>query len=562
MAKMIPEIDVGRNPHGEKLFYFWLKHGITDDYVVLHNVQLLTMPGDTIQRGEADFLILHPDKGFIVIEVKGGRIKRVPSKNQWVSVSHKGVESIIQDPFTQASKNMDVLAKKCREAKVFEETGNGIPVTYGYAVAFPDGLTPMGTALPSHVIPGIVIDHNDRNKMTERIDKLFEGWKRKHKGSRGFTQQEYKLLFSRVLMAHFDVTRPLYVRLDQEQSQFTRLTDTQCKILDAIPNVKRALFKGYAGTGKTQLLIERARRLAANGARVLILCFNEPLAEHLTMWVHELKVPITVRYFHGLCQEYAQQAGVEYNIPLADAPLNEQKEFYDNTAPSKLEEALPSVPTRFDCVLIDEGQDFNPKWFEVAMKLLDSAGMDIFYIFYDEQQNVYGKELKFPFTADPYELRRNCRSTKNICDVIRSIGKVPVECFDDSLEGEKVHYHRYNHPEEQVEIIEGIIKELLHKKIQPHRILILSSHKKEKSCLAKVDSILDYPLKDFRPSNGNGAIGFSSLHKAKGLESDVVIFCDVDGQKPNCSEGNQYVAVSRARHLLYIIHSNDWNRPR
>jgi len=561
MAKMVPEIEVGGNAHGEALFYKWLKSGLADDFRVFHRVHLLSSPGGSMRRGETDFLILHPSKGILVVEVKGGQVRRVASKGQWVSVSHDGGQHAVKDPFLQAEHNMNTLAERIRGAGVFGPPGRPIPVTCGYAVAFPDGVAP-DKDLPLHADSRIVIDHRDRNTIEAKVEQIFDAWRKKRAGSRPFTDEEYQALLSRILMARYEVTVPLNVRFEKQAERFVGLTEAQCKFLEAIPDSGRALFKGYAGTGKTQLLMEKARRLAAGGARVLVVCYNQPLAAHLTMWANGVAPgsasgtgSITVRNFHSLCEDYARRAGIEFEVPDRVA---EQQEFYEDIAPMLLEDAAEVVEERFDCVLVDEGQDFRLEWFESLLKLLDADGMDVFQIYYDEQQNVYAKDLKFPFEAEPHALNWNCRSTGNICAVTRRIGGVEIECFPGWVEGDRVRFHRYSKPAEQVAVIEKIVRELIGKGVAPAQIMVLSSHKRARSCVADVSRLAGYPLVDFTPPGEEDTIAFSSLHRAKGLESDVVIFCDVDGGEPYCSRSNQYVAVSRARHMLHVVHRKDW----
>ena len=52
--------------------------------------------------GEADFLIGHPDLGFLVVEVKGGAIDFDASTARWTSRDRHGETFPIKDPFTQA----------------------------------------------------------------------------------------------------------------------------------------------------------------------------------------------------------------------------------------------------------------------------------------------------------------------------------------------------------------------------------------------------------------------------------------------------------------------------
>ncbi len=560
---MIPDLEVGPEAHGEALFYKWLKSGLPDGYRVFHGVHLLDYSGGSMRRGETDFLVLHREKGLLVIEVKGGRIRRVPSRNQWVSTSHDGREYTIKDPFLQAERNVNTLARRIRAAGVF---GPGpLPVTLGYAVAFPDGIAPRED-LPLHVEPGIVIDHGDRDAIAPRVDRIFDTWRGKRPGSRGFTEEEYQALLRKVLLARYEVTVPLNVRFELEEDRFVALTDVQCRLLKAVAGRKRALFKGYAGTGKTQLLMGNARRFAQDGARVLVLCYNQPLAAYLTIWADAAGLrsgggpgAITVRNFHGLCEEYARRAGLDFDVPER---AGEQREFYEDIAPMLLEDALKTIGDRFDCVLVDEGQDFRPEWLEVAAALLEERGRDVFHIFYDEQQNVYGKELRFPFEAETYALGYNCRSTARICDLAGKLGRVDIECMPGWVEGEKVRFFGYRDSAEQVRLIEGIVRDLMKRGVATRQIMIVSSHRRARSCMAGVSRLNGYPLIDFTPPGEEDTIAFSTLHRAKGLESDVVVFCDVDGGEPYCSRANQYVAVSRARHLLYVVHRKDWRPPK
>lgn len=560
MAKMIPEIDIGAHPHGEALFYKWLRDSLPNDYRVFHGVHLLTSQEGTMRRGETDFLVLHRTKGFLIIEVKGGQVRRVPSRSKWISTSHDGQEHEIKDPFMQAESNMNTLAARIGKTDIFGQSGRKLPIICGYAVAFPDGVAPAKD-LPLHVDRNIVFDHNDRDRMMQRIERAFEVWGMKRPGSRPMTEQESKELLDRVLMAHYEVTVPLNVRFDKEEEQFTALTDQQCMLLHAIPDAGRALFRGFAGTGKTQLLMERARRYASEGASVLVLCYNQPLAQHLAGWASMVSTggggSITVRYFHALCEEYAAKAGLEYAAP-EEGSVEEPVMFYETVAPRLLERSLETVADRFDCVLVDEGQDFKSEWFDVAMKLLDPDGRDIFNIYYDEQQNIYGKELRFPFAAEPHTLTFNLRSTSSICALTRKLGGVDIASMPGWVKGIGVKYYKYAKPEEQVQIVEKIVRDLIARQIRPDEIMVISSHKRQRSCMAGVKRLGGYPLVDHTPEYSEDTITFSSLHRAKGLESKVVIFCDVDGGVPYCSKANQYVAVSRARSMLFVVHQKGW----
>ena len=59
------------------------------------------------------------------------------------------------------------------------------------------------------------------------------------------------------------------------EASLVRLTTEQMRILDYLAFSPRLGITGAAGTGKTLVAMERAARLAAEGQRVLLLCFNK-----------------------------------------------------------------------------------------------------------------------------------------------------------------------------------------------------------------------------------------------------------------------------------------------
>ena len=80
---------------------------------------------------------------------------------------------------------------------------------------------------------------------------------------------------------------------------------------------------GVAGSGKTLIAAEKARRLAAQGFDVLLTCFNRPLAEHLAGTIG--RTPgVTVSTFHGLAaahmQAYADAFCWRYNHRMSASP--------------------------------------------------------------------------------------------------------------------------------------------------------------------------------------------------------------------------------------------------
>ena len=59
------------------------------------------------------------------------------------------------------------------------------------------------------------------------------------------------------------------------------MTQHQAVILDAIQLLNRVEVRGGAGSGKTFLAMEQARRLSAKGQRVALVCYSHGLASYL-----------------------------------------------------------------------------------------------------------------------------------------------------------------------------------------------------------------------------------------------------------------------------------------
>ena len=70
-------------------------------------------------------------------------------------------------------------------------------------------------------------------------------------------------------------------RIESQLDEVRRFTEEQFRVLDQMGDNSRLLIDGLAGTGKTLLAIEAARRAVETGRRVLFVCFNRLLGEWL-----------------------------------------------------------------------------------------------------------------------------------------------------------------------------------------------------------------------------------------------------------------------------------------
>lgn len=563
MAKMIPEIRVEKGARGERRLYRALKEHLPDDYTVFHSLPFLSIEeGRGIYEHEIDFLVVHRELGFLDIEVKGGsEIRYMQKQKKWISVANDGKEHTInKDPYRQASDNIHWLTREIMKRGILGAGAEEFPFSHGFAVAFPDASVDT-KYFPPQIKEELTLDRSDLKLVYTRVAGIMEMWQRKGK-NRFISEREYSDLCNRFLMPEFKVAVSIAKRIEDEEAQIIRLTEEQSRLLDYLKNQKQALIQGYAGTGKTQLAVEKARRLAAEGKTVLLMCFNAPLARYLESMAGEDEDAITIDNYHNLCIRMAQEAGLPCEVP-AEEDRGARKHFWDVEVPALLVAALDKLDTRFDAVIIDEGQDFRREWTESVLKLLKDGREGCLYIFFDERQNIYQGELQFPVQGEPFVLNENCRNTQRICELATAIGGVDPESYiyENNPEGEKVRFMAYRNPGDQPGIIADIITRLLKKGIKSAQITILSPRIRGKSCMAEVEELAGCRVEDYREHMPPGAVCFSPLKRFKGLEADVVIFCDMDGKFPIHNPLDQYVAVSRAKHLLYVVHDRDWQPP-
>jgi hypothetical protein len=136
MARMVPNVDSQDLEHSsEAPVYEALRDQLPEDYIVIHSYPWLRpwRGEDALQEGEADFVILHPTRGLLVLEVKGGDNIRHDGYS-WFRDTAAGPRKF-QDPFQQARKSMHALLEVIQEKSRNRVSKQDF--VHGYAVVFP-----------------------------------------------------------------------------------------------------------------------------------------------------------------------------------------------------------------------------------------------------------------------------------------------------------------------------------------------------------------------------------------------------------------------------------------
>jgi hypothetical protein len=99
--------------------------------------------------------------------------------------------------------------------------------------------------------------------------------------------------------------------------------------------------------------------------------------------------------------------------------------------------SLEVLPDRYDAIVCDEGQDVREEFWVPLELLLSDYERAPFYIFYDDNQNIYARAGSFPIREEPFTLTTNCRNTAPIhVAAYKPYKGVPVSPPD--IEGDEV----------------------------------------------------------------------------------------------------------------------------
>lgn len=475
--------------------------------------------------GEADFVLLHPQYGFFVAEVKGG--ERVFIENgQWYTKPHGRQQSEkIRDPFEQAlsaSKTID---------RWLSENWQGPKLSpLGHFVVFP-GHIQIGDISPAGR-RDIIVDRKDLSNLLPTLQRISKHWSR----TQNLTSKQMDEIVA-ALRPSIAFELDTRIAVEHAQRGMKELTQQQLTILAAIRRQKRLVVNGSAGTGKTILATESARFHAESGMKTLFLCFNRPLGEKLQKHLSGTR-NLTVGSFHSFAKNQVDIASLTYD------------EFED--IPYLLGEAASLNKTSFDAVIIDEAQDFKADWWEALLELCRDPANTIFHVFRDVNQDVYeGESTPFLESFSSADLSLNCRNTIQIAERVHALGRLSTT--PQSQDGPSPVF-------QVVSARSGVERRLTETISTWMRTTGLSLD--EITVLTDTAELADTwfgsSVGEFKLGDGTKeTIRVETIQRFKGLESEAVL-CVFDTDRAYADDDRDlerlgYVGLSRAKVLLSVL---------
>jgi hypothetical protein len=398
-------------------------------------------------------------------------------------------------------------------------------------VAFPD--VPKAASFGPNAPADLILTRVDLGDIEGALVRVVAHWQLDAE----LTDDHINLMIG--LLSPTTTARPLLRdQLAEVEAGLIHLTEQQFMVLDTLRRHRRALILGGAGTGKTVLAVERARRLAYDGFSVLLTCFNRPLALHLAGEFGD-PWPVKVYSFHQLVNWQVRSAG-------KSMPEEPGQEWWDHTSADQLVGAAEENNLRFDAIVVDEGQDFPPQWFTALEMLLTTPEEDPFYVFADFHQAIYRPGWESPIPGEPYLLSVNCRNTVPIARVVSAV-------FGDAMSSRGVEG-----PDPvwiPVESKAGAVKAVAN---QLHRVVNEGGLGESQVAVLTQSRELADELRS-QPRAGltltrleDGGVTCETIHRFKGLEVDAVIVA-LDDLVDEQDRRLAYIGLSRAKSMLAVV---------
>lgn len=282
MANIYPiKEDLEEVPYSEIRVYELLEK-LGNTFTIFHSVQWAKKNNKwKTTWKENDFLILNPKLGAIVLEVKGGDIVCKNGVFHQINTSTKEVS--ILNPAKKNDHLSQAIDGVYHYRRMLENIKTGLSDRFPIEAAVWFSTCNIQNKiiefpLKYKEVSGAVLGNEDFDKNGQAIYDVFDYYS--SRGKVNITEDEYAKIVDAIANS-FELISAPSVKKGELDHAFLKLTNEQTGLLDYISEQRNATIQGVAGTGKTLIAKEAARRLGVEGKKVLFLCFNRFLYMYL-----------------------------------------------------------------------------------------------------------------------------------------------------------------------------------------------------------------------------------------------------------------------------------------
>ena len=518
-------------PQAEKQVYNLLKAEFesSENISVFHEVRIQSSR-ERNREYEIDFVVASA-KYILCIEVKGGRINYDSVSKSWTQNGHN-----LSSPIDQAIGNKHGFINR------FRQDLNEIQVYW--AVCFPD--VTVSSQLPTEANDINVLD-SDKLRYINEYFKSIESSAFSLSSEDRFPTKNANYALKRIigsLTRGFGFEPSIQTKLDANEVIFAELLAQQLEVVSGLADNDKLMIRGNAGTGKSLVGLHQLFSRYELNEKVLFLTFNRPLAKNFSYLVRKdfsvrEEDEIEITNFH----QFARKIINHFEPTWWDLHLNKDENFWDLEVPSKLDECLPNSDFQYDCIIVDEAQDFMDIWLDPIMKLLRENGK--ISLLMDGKQDIYGRSTHFldqGFLS--FKLDRVIRSSKRNTEFVNDFLELNLKSHSRVPEGNNVIDFRKE--DDKVNMFNQSIDS---HGIKPYQVTFI--YEPDQGLL----DFENYSRGRLRISKnrdtyaGRGQISAVSIRYMKGLESDIIAVVGID----QMLEAEQYVALTRAKSLIYLL---------
>ncbi|HZZ83946.1 MAG TPA: AAA family ATPase [Anaeromyxobacteraceae bacterium] len=498
----------------ERAVHSALQKGLPSGWTAWHSLRIRSKDG---YLGEGDFVLAHPERGLLALEVKGGRVEQ--RDGRWF----QNGAALERAPLDQALGFLKKLNRR------LADDGCQAPA-FGAAVCFPE--TAFEAPPTQDDLAGVVLTQRELGWLADALPAVVERALPKPRDAVGpWMERLHRYWGETTVPALWLGTRAQ----DANERRF-QLDPAQLVALDNLLESERMLVQGGAGSGKTLLAAEAARRAAACGDRVLLLCFTQPLRRFLAERLEGSGVEVST--VSGLARQMVDGADGKQQ---AQEPLDNR--FWTGALLRAAEVCQP----RWDTVIVDEAQDLQDEaWFLVEAL---SSGRRL-WGFHDPAQSFWSnRRPPLELFGRPFLLKRGQRCPPGIQDLANVYAGAPYDedAIRKTLEDGTLKLLNPPSASAVAERVGEEVDRLLAGGLQPSDIAIVSLRGQTAE-----DAIYDAGkvgrhafVRADAPDTAERLVADTFL-RWKGLERPAVIVTDLPDGELSQRNVRTYVALTRA----------------
>jgi len=540
-CRLVPD-DPAFTTGSEELVWLQLRDTLPDAAVLIANFRIT----DEKKDHEADLIVLMPEVGIIVVEVKGGSLWR--DQDDWHQRMQSGRERR-HDPAGQAMKTKYAVREYVERDPRWKNSSRS-RIVWAHALVAP--YSSFHDDFDAPECPRWAV--HGKGDLADLAGRLWDTARLMETHARPPSYDDVELVVEILAGRNFG-SRDLNAESDERAAQADRLTDEQAMILNVTRLLNRVEIRGGAGSGKTVLAMTQAKQLTQGRSgrpaqRVALLCYSIGLAEYfkrvVTGWPRRHQ-PAFVGSFAELGRSWGAPDGDRTNSDFWEADL-------PATMTGLAGELAPRQ--RFDSIIVDEAQDFADTWWAPLIGALRDEEQGGLYVYSDENQRIFARFGRPPVPLVPLVLDHNLRNTKQIHAAFGPLA--PSRMYARGGEGPVVRFLVAS-AEDALGVADDEVERMLASGWQPENVMLLTTGHRHPVQIERT-GVEDDQERYWRTYWENDDVFYGHVLGCKGLERRAVVLCVNEATVRERARERLYVGMSRATDELAVVGDPDMIR--